>query len=302
MAHEFELNRDRLARKDITVEEAVNEYILGRETVLSPSTVNAYKSYARNRLEFIADVRINSLSDDMLQRWINHMAGSCSPKYVANVYNMVLASVKAFRKAYSPDVKLPARKKPELYTPTSEDVKKLLKASEGTELHKAIMLSAVCTLRRGEIAALEASDLVGNTLTVRSAIALDSDRRRIRKSPKTYSSYRTVTLPDFVADEIRKEEGPLVDMDIEHISSAFYHLVRKLGLPPIRFHDLRHYSASIMHALGVPDQYIMEKGGWSSDGVMKRIYRNTLDDQTKANNTLTNDFFNSQFALGLDQK
>lgn len=301
LAIEFQMNRDRMARKDITVAEAVESYIAQREPVLSPSTVRAYRAYARNQLEMIAPVRINSLSDDTLQYWINHLAADHSPKYVTNVYNMVLASVRSFRRNFDPEIKLPAKKKPELHTPTSADVEKLLQASKGTELHKAILLSAVGTLRRGEIAALDATDLVGNTLTIRSAVAIDSSRKRIRKSPKTYNSYRTVIIPSFVADEIRKEEGPLVDMDIEHISSSFYKLVRKLGLPPIRFHDLRHYSASIMHALGIPDQYIIERGGWSGDGVMKRIYRNTLDDQTKINNDRTNEYFDETFAHRLDQ-
>ena len=36
-----------------------------------------------------------------------------------------------------------------------------------------------------------------------------------------------------------------------------------------------------MHAIGIPDQYIMQRGGWSSDGVLKSIYRNTMDDYTE---------------------
>ena len=47
--------------------------------------------------------------------------------------------------------------------------------------------------------------------------------------------------------------------------------------PKFRFHDLRHYCASIMHAIGIPDQYIMSRGGWSSDNVMKAVYRNVID-------------------------
>ena len=46
----------------------------------------------------------------------------------------------------------------------------------------------------------------------------------------------------------------------------------------MRFHALRHYCASQLHALGMPDAYIMERGGWESDGVLKGIYRHTLSD------------------------
>ena len=48
-----------------------------------------------------------------------------------------------------------------------------------------------------------------------------------------------------------------------------------------RFHDLRRYSASIMHAIGDPDQYIMERGGWKSDKVLKQVYRGTLNEYQK---------------------
>lgn len=58
-----------------------------------------------------------------------------------------------------------------------------------------------------------------------------------------------------------------------------------------RFHDLRHYSASIMHAIGVPDVYIMERGGWSSDHTLKRIYCGAMDDFSQKFTNLTNEHF-----------
>ena len=35
-----------------------------------------------------------------------------------------------------------------------------------------------------------------------------------------------------------------------------------------------------MHAIGVPDQYILQRGGWASDNIMKSVYRNTIDLET----------------------
>ena len=34
----------------------------------------------------------------------------------------------------------------------------------------------------------------------------------------------------------------------------------------------------MMHAIGVPDVYIMQRGGWASDGTLKSIYRGVMDD------------------------
>ena len=46
-----------------------------------------------------------------------------------------------------------------------------------------------------------------------------------------------------------------------------------------------------MHAIGVPDIYIMERGGWSSDKTLKAIYRNSLTDYQRKYTDMTNDYF-----------
>ncbi|PKB52272.1 hypothetical protein CRH03_25625 [Clostridium sp. HMb25] len=51
-------------------------------------------------------------------------------------------------------------------------------------------------------------------------------------------------------------EGRIIKATPEQITSRFRRAVKFSGVTPFRFHDLRHYAASIMHAIGVPDQYI----------------------------------------------
>ena len=69
--------------------------------------------------------------------------------------------------------------------------------------------------------------------------------------------------------------------EYDALSNRFRRAVAAAGLPPIRFHDLRHYSASILHAIGVPDQYILARGGWASDYVMKSVYRNSISEEAR---------------------
>ena len=53
-----------------------------------------------------------------------------------------------------------------------------------------------------------------------------------------------------------------------------------LGIdPPYCFHALRHYSASYLHAQGIPDAYIMARGGWATPAVMQKVYRHALKDK-----------------------
>ena len=46
-----------------------------------------------------------------------------------------------------------------------------------------------------------------------------------------------------------------------------------------------------MHAIGIPDVYIMERGGWSSDRTLKTIYRNSLTDYQRKYTDMTNEYF-----------
>ena len=57
------------------------------------------------------------------------------------------------------------------------------------------------------------------------------------------------------------------------------------------FHDLRHLNASVMLALGVPDKYAMERGGWSTNSTLKAVYQHTFSDERKKVNDLVNNYF-----------
>lgn len=297
MARAFEMERDRLAKNDLTVSEAVQRYIKLKEPVLSPATIRSYSIYADAYFGGIGNTRINALKDFDVQLWVNSLAADYSPKTIRNVYGLFFSAVKAQRPGILLNVTLPERRKPELYTPTSADIATLLSLTEGTELYYAIALAAFATLRRGEIVALMRSDLDGDKLTVRSAIVYDRAGGSVRKAPKTYSSYRTIVIPGFLAEALAKKEDRLVELSLGQITDQFRRLVKREGLPHIRFHDLRHYSASMMHAAGIPDQYIMARGGWQSDFVMKRVYIDTMDDQQRRMNEKINDLF-SQVASG----
>lgn len=75
------------------------------------------------------------------------------------------------------------------------------------------------------------------------------------------------------------------------LSIAFGKMLKRNGLPHCRFHDLRHYSASYMHAKGVPSAYIMKRGGWNTEAVLNEVYRHALDDRDKIETKRINDAF-----------
>lgn len=292
LANDWRAHRNDKKPDDMTVSEMVEKYIALKENVLSPATIRGYRSILRNQFSCsFGEISIDSLSNRSIQMWISDMSVLIGPKSVRNAHFLLSASLETFYPEFRIKTTLPARKKPELYCPSDDDIKNLLSVVHGTELELAILLAAFGPLRRGEICALTDKDIKGNFVTVSKCMVMNSDREWVIKQPKTYSSYRELEFPSFVIDKLSGRNGRIIDATPDQITGRFRRALKKTDLPHFRFHDLRHYSASIMHAIGVPDQYILERGGWSSDNVMKTVYRNVISLESKKQTKKINSHF-----------
>ena len=257
----------------------IDRYIDVKRNVLSPATITRYEQTRRLEFQRLMDVSVRELSTDRLQAEINIMAADHSPKTVRNAYGLITAALSMFAPELHFRVTLPKKKRITYNIPTDEQIYDMLShASEN--LTTAIMLAAFCGLRRGEIAALRSEDIQGKTIHVKSASVYDENRKQIDKAPKTFTSDRYIPAPDFVLEHIKGKEGKVCPIALNSITRRFQELRDKLGYN-FRFHDLRHYYASSLHAIGIRDQYIMKFGGWKSDAVLKSVYRGTLDDFEK---------------------
>lgn len=81
------------------------------------------------------------------------------------------------------------------------------------------------------------------------------------------------------------------------ISKMFIRVRNQLGLK-CRFHDLRHYNASIMLALNVPDKYAMERMGYSTPATLKKVYQHTMDGKRAEVNGAINNQMDKLFSTG----
>jgi len=113
----------------------------------------------------------------------------------------------------------------------------------------------------------------------------DNNNWIVKDMPKTDTSVRKVKLPDKVVKLLGKgkpSERIVKYANPSSISKCFIKLRDKVGVD-IRFHDLRHYYASIGVILGCSDIFLAETGGWvhGSNSVMKKVYQNSIEDKTK---------------------
>lgn len=151
----------------------------------------------------------------------------------------------------------------------------LLRAFEGTILDAPIITAIGTGLRRGELLALRWGDvdLNAGTLTVQRAIEHENGKTRF-KEPKTKRSRRTINLPPFVTERLRRHRveqaerflrdgfgRPAADTLLferggepwipNTFGSAFWRILEDAKLPHVRVHDLRHSFASMALEAGV---------------------------------------------------
>lgn len=277
MAAEFADAHRQVTNAD-SIEAAMEHYITVKTPVLSPSTIRGYKNIQKQFLTqygAFCKLSVQDLRQDTLQSLVNEMTMFVAPKTIRNRVGLLSSVIKS--KGYMmPSVTLPEKVRPDLRIPDANDVKKLLDEAEGTEIEIAILLAAFGPMRRGEIVALELDDIDGNVIHVKRAIVEAADGTLVQKSPKTYDSDRYIPMPEHIIDKIR-EKGYVVDIQKPRVLTLrFERLVKKCGLDGVRFHDLRHFCASWLHAQGVPEEYILQRGGWSTSGIMKTVYRHAL--------------------------
>lgn len=260
-----------------TFAQAMDQYLQENEPILSPATIRAYRSLAarlkRTEPQF-CERRLVNIGVKEVQKVLNNLG--LSPKSVRNYLGFIqVVSGKTF------SVKLPQKVKVPKNIPTDLEVAGLLVLFKDTELEIPILLAAYGPLRRGEITPLTIDDFDGDYVNVTKDSVRKSDGNWIIKPPKTFSSNRRVLLPHYVVVKIRRR-GYVTTLNPDQISRKFRDGQLKIGVDkPFNFHSLRHYCASSLHAQNIPDEYIMERGGWASPNVLQSVYRHTLSDQSR---------------------
>lgn len=271
--------------RTMTVEKSINTYISAKEAILSPTTIRSYKSIQKNHFDDIGKIAIKDLSTTRVQKWISDLSASgASPKTVQNCFALFRSSLLMYDKRLDYNVQLPMLRPYTNYCPSDEDIEKLItriKEKNDKPLLIGTLLIAFGPLREGEACALTSDDVHGNIISINKSMAYTEDNTWIIKEPKTPSSIRDLEYPDFVIDMIKDIKGRLVPLTPHAFYDRFRRIMKDIDIPYFRVHDIRHYGTSIMHAMNVPDLYILKRGGWSSDYVMKKVYRNVIDDEQK---------------------
>jgi integrase len=184
---------------------------------------------------------------------------------------------------------------------TPEQARVLLAVCEGERLGALYVLALTTGMRRGELLGLRWADvdLVARVLGVRSTL-YRAEGRLVLAEPKTARSRRLIHLaPEAVAAlrahrdrqlQERLQLGPAWDahdlvfanelgrpIEAQNmIRRSFYPLLERAGLPRIRFHDLRHSTATLLLTSGVHPKVVSEILGHATIGITLDTYSHVL--------------------------
>ena len=255
-----------------TLLERLREYVAENEERFSPSTVRSYSGMIRmieERTPRIANKRLSAITEQDVSDIVRPLR---TLKTKRNYVNFIHACTG------KSSGKLTGVSSKRVHVPIELEVKGLLQIFRNTELEVPIMLAAYGGLRRGEICALRMSDIDGDFVHVSKAVVRDPSGAWVTKDPKTASSIRSVLLPHFVIERIQ-EQGYITHLLPSQVSNRFWKRQRNLGIPPYCFHSLRHFHASYLHYLNIPDAYVQKRGGWANASTLQNIYRHALADK-----------------------
>lgn len=307
MASEW-LNGKRITPKsEITVEEAVTEYIDSKENILSPSTIRGYEIIKNNALEYIKDFKISSITEKDLQNWVNINSKRYSPKSVKSQFGLVTAALRQCKISLDfTDVLLPRVEKSIPIIPNENQIATILHMVEGTSIELAVTMAVTLGLRQSEIAGLKWSDYDGNHLYIHCAVIPNKENKyEFKETTKSKASTRILDVDPILKERLDRAEHKsefISPMLPSSVLRKFQNLCEKHDLPKFTMHAQRHGNASIMLKENIPDKYAMQRLGQSLPNMIKNVYQHLYGDKIKEVSDTVSNAFSSIYDTKYDTK
>jgi integrase len=269
---------------DVTLREAIDNYIAASDSVLSPTTISGYRTIQNYGFRMIIDMKLSDISEDVLKKAVNAESARktrrgtvISPKTVSNEYGLIRAVLTANKVIINANINLPQKTK-RFNELSSPDV--IFNMVKGTEIELPVLLAMWLSFSMSEIKGLTKSQSIsadGNYIMIKEVQVRVGKKDIRKKQGKKETRNRKLRIPEYIKELIDNvETDQLVTLSGSAIYDRFTRMLSKNGLPHMTFHDLRHVNASVMAILHIPDKYAQERGGWSTDRVMKETYTQTF--------------------------
>lgn len=275
-----------------------------------PRTFESYSLNVRRHLApEIGHLALRKLTPGHVQRFYRKkLEEGLSPRTVQYLHAILHRALEqALRWGLAPrnvadavDAPKPARREMQALTPEQAD--RFLEATRTDRLHALFALAVGCGLRQSELLGLAWSDVDLEAGRIQVQRQLQYLRRvgPVLSEPKSARGRRSIALPAFVVEALRQHRkqqlgerlalGPAwqnewnlvfvtqvgTPIEATNLVRHFKGLLRRAGLPEIRFHDLRHSCASLLLAAGEHPKVVQELLGHSNISLTLDSYSHVL--------------------------
>jgi len=284
-AYEFKVNRRNITRpENIPLGEAADRFI-DSNSVLSPSTIAAYRKIRRTAFQGIINKRLGLLTPLLIQEAVSQYARGRKAKTVKNALSFFHRVLKNYKMEHlCDDINIPQTEVKDILIPDENELDAFLESIKETKLYIYVMLACYGGLRRSEVIALTWNDIDfdNKLITINKARVRDEFGQYVTKStPKTIKSTRKVGIIDELYNALKKQrEGKsgndrVMEVKPDTLKNSYDWARAKYNFP-YNYHALRHYFTSYLLLMGAPIKDVSEILGHSTIQTTQRVYAHTF--------------------------
>ena len=273
---------------------------------LRPSTFKTSQGFLKNHIKpQIGNIPLADLTSLDLQRFYKHLLDGgrvdrieakkkpkgLAPKTVRNIHQMIGSAYnlameqKLVSKNPTQGCALPKVEHKEMRTLTTDQLSAFFQEARDSGVFALYYIDLTTGLRRGELLGLKWSDIDLEKGDLRVQRQIGRINGKIIEMPlKTKNAYRTLSLSadaiDVLVQQRRKtgnsewvfpspSGGPMSPDSVLHM---LHRVLKRAGLPKVRFHDLRHTFATLSLKSGVDVKTLSSMLGHYSAGFTLNTY------------------------------
>jgi integrase len=184
--------------------------------------------------------------------------------------------------------------------------------ARGTRLYPFLVLAAATGCRRGELLALQWTDIDFSTSLLTVSKSLEQTRKGLRVKSTKSEQPRQFGVPEWALDVLNDHRGEqdrdrvlfgakYVDGNLifcqpdgqyyspDRMGARVVEAMKNAGLEGVTLHSLRHSHASILLSKGVPVPVVSERLGHADQNITLTIYSHALPADSRAASKIWND-------------
>lgn len=273
-----------------TIEQFLNQWLASHKAIVRIRTYERYEQFVRIHLiPEIGYIQLQKLTAIQINNLYLKLGKRLSSSTLNTLHMMLHKALEdAVRwgllvRNVCDAVSAPRRTHYEIKPLTKEQAQLLLDTAKEDSLEALWVLALTTGMRRGEVLALKWQDInfEQGMLQVRRIFTRVKGVRYIESEPKTEKSRRSIMLTTVAVETLKRHRIHLLEAKlqagpawVEHdlvfctsfgtpvnpnwVLERFKKLLKKAGLPNMRFHDLRHSIATILLSMGTHPKVVQE--------------------------------------------